>query len=375
MTSPALHDVEGRGVYQVFTGLGTGSGFLIDPTHLVTNCHVVAPYRDVAVEMRDRSRIVGRVRCVHPRRDLAIVELSRPVAGAVFALADGAPLAAKQRIHILGFPVGLPLSLTEGVVSHPRQRFDEQHFVQTDAAINPGNSGGPILDDAGRVVAVTTCKIDSAESVGFGIPVADVHAFLERFRAQTAAFAALCPACEELIDRAVRYCPSCGLDVAGHEDLDHYFNAPDPHPLVAFVENALVQANVDPVLARHGEQNWSFHSGSAPINVWCCCSEHLNLSSPMVHTPQRGMKELFAYLLSAEHAPFAFDLNGNTIRLNHVVHTSDVFDPACHADFAARMREFIAKADVCDNVLIQRYGCTPAPETRLEPLRHDVLSG
>ena len=36
-------DIESLGVFQVFTGGGTGSGFLVAPGRLVTNSHVVAP--------------------------------------------------------------------------------------------------------------------------------------------------------------------------------------------------------------------------------------------------------------------------------------------------------------------------------------------
>src|SRR5689334_12466337 len=164
MSATTTDDIERLGVYQVYTGSGTGSGFLLDARHLLTNCHVVEPFRQVAVEMRDRSRILGTVRRLHPLRDLAIVELSRDVDGEVLELSDGANLRPKQGVHILGFPIGLPLSLTEGVISHTRQLLDGQYFLQTDAAINPGNSGGPILDDARRVIAVTTCKLDSADA-------------------------------------------------------------------------------------------------------------------------------------------------------------------------------------------------------------------
>jgi serine protease Do len=183
--SHPIDDIEKLGIYQVYTGLGTGTGFLIDSNHLLTNCHVTAPYSDVAVELRDRSRISGRVRRLHPYRDLAIVELERAVDGEVLALSENAQLRPKQPVHILGFPVGLPLSLTEGVISHPRQLLDEQYFLQTDAAINPGNSGGPMLDDARQIIAVTTCKLTQADAVGFGIPVADVRLFIEEFRAMS----------------------------------------------------------------------------------------------------------------------------------------------------------------------------------------------
>jgi S1-C subfamily serine protease len=106
--------------------------------------------------------------------------------------------------------VGLPLSVTEGIVSHPKQMVDGQHFVQTDAAIHPGNSGGPILNEQRHLVAVTTCKLSSADLVGFGLPGAEVRQFIEGFRSQTAAFGILFPSCDDLLESSERYCNSCG---------------------------------------------------------------------------------------------------------------------------------------------------------------------
>ena len=366
MNAHSLDTIDHLGVYQVYTGAGTGTGFLIDPTHLVTNSHVVSPYRTVAVEMRDRSRILGAVRRVHPQRDLAVVALSRPVDGEVLALSETDQYKAKQSVHILGFPVGLPLSLTEGVISHPRQLLEEQYFLQTDAAINPGNSGGPMLDDDRRIIAVTTCKLDAADSVGFGIPVADVRRFVEEFRAQDVAFGVHCPACEELIAKATRYCPSCGTNLDARHDFRDFFQTPETHPVADFVERALAKASIDPVLARHGEHNWSFYNGSAPIKVWCCCPDHLNFSSPLAQPGKKGLNDLFRFLLSAQHAPFFFDLLGSTIRMNLVVHMSDVFTPTEHEELADRVGRFIAKADAADNILINTYGCQPAPETQTD---------
>ena len=186
-------DIDKLGVFQVFTGGGTGSGFLIEDRLLLTNCHVVAPYQKVAVEKRDKQRILGTVRRTHPKRDLAIVELASPLEGELLPLAHTAEVGSKQTLHIIGFPVGLPLSVTEGVVSNPKQQLDGQDFVQTDAAINPG---GPMLDESKHVVAVTTCKLDSADMLGFGIPAPAVHAFVEGFRGQTAQFGVICPSCD-----------------------------------------------------------------------------------------------------------------------------------------------------------------------------------
>jgi serine protease Do len=361
-------DIEKLGVYQVFTGGGTGSGFLIAPDLLVTNCHVVAPYRTVGVELRDKRRVVGTVRRIHPHRDLAIVELAQPLEGDILTLAELDALEPRQGVNIVGFPVGLPLSITEGVVSNPKQLLDGQHFVQTDAAINPGNSGGPILDDQTRIVAVTTCKLTSADNVGFGIPAGDVFAFVKGFREQTVPFGVVCPSCDVLLENGDRWCPSCGSDLEPIE-IATYFDPPEPHPVAAFVEGALTAAQVDPVLARHGELNWSFYSGSAKVKIWSCCSEHLCFSSPVAQPGKQKLGDLFRFLLSAEHAPFAFDMYENTIRLNLTLHVSDVFAHADHDELSGTITQFIASADRYDNVLVDTYGCVPAPETQLTFLK------
>jgi len=364
-------DIDSLGVFQVFTGGGTGTGFLLTDKLLLTNCHVVEPYRKVAIEKRDKQRISGTVRRLHPKRDLAIVELSESLTGEVLALSETDDLKPKQALHIVGYPVGLPLSVTEGVVSNPRQQLDDQYFVQTDAAINPGNSGGPILDDQRRVVAVTTCKLNAADMVGFGIPVSDVRELVASFKDQTDEFGVMCTSCDALLLDAERYCNSCGADL---EDvgLEHYFDPDDDHPIVKFVEGGLTKAGVDPVLARHGDENWSFHSGSAPIKIWSCCSEHLCFSSPLAQTGKQKLGDLFRFLLSAEHAPFSFDLAENTIRLNLTFHMSDVYAQAGSEEISGWIAKFIKTADAFDNLLVEKYGCLPAPDTQITFLKEQT---
>jgi serine protease Do len=361
-------DIERLGVFQIFTGTGTGSGFLLAPTLLLTNSHVVSPYRAVAVELRDKRRVLGTVRRIHPKRDLAVVELAHAFDGEVLPLSDVDTLQSNQSLQIIGFPVGLPLSITEGVVSNPDQLLGGQRFVQTDAAINPGNSGGPMIDDEGRVVAITTCKLTSADNVGFGIPVRDAREFVAGHAAQSAAFGVLCPSCDALQETYERYCESCGSDL---EELEGYFAPPEPHPVVAFVEGALAKAGVDPVLARYGDMNWSFHHGSAPIKIWSCCTEHLCFSSPLVDLGKQRLGDLFRYLLLPEHAPLSFDLAGSTVRLNLTFHMSDVFASG-DEEMARQVGTFLESADRLDNYLCEQYGCGPAPETQITFLKEQA---
>jgi serine protease Do len=277
-------------------------------------------------------------------------------------IAKDVQMRSKQRIHILGYPVGLPLSVTEGVVSHPKQVFDDQLFLQTDAAINPGNSGGPILDDQWRIVAVTTCKLTQSEAVGFGIPADDVAQFVDEFRKQTESFGLQCPACEELISKDVRDCPNCGANFDHVEDLHEFFSPPDAEPLKAFVEGSLQHAGIDPVLARDGDRVWSFRAGNSTIRAWCCCSEHLNLTSVVAEVGQSQFEPLFRYMLDEQHAPYSYDLRGKSVRLVHVLHMADAFTPQVHEEHRERLAAFINKVAGEAPKLMKEFGCNNAPE-------------
>jgi S1-C subfamily serine protease len=75
-------------------------------------------------------------------------------------LAPTADLKIGQRIWILGYPDvgGGGLTLSEGAVEgwSGVDGAAGRDFIKTDAAIRHGNSGGPVVDDAGRLVAIAS---------------------------------------------------------------------------------------------------------------------------------------------------------------------------------------------------------------------------
>jgi serine protease Do len=365
-------DIDTLGIFQVFTGRGTGTGFLVSDKLLLTNAHVVAPYKEVAVELRNKQRVVGIVRVVSPKRDLAVVELGEPTGAVPLKLdEDDTALRAQDGIRIVGFPVGFPISITEGVVSNPYQLLDGQYYVQTDAAINPGNSGGPMIDDQGAVVAVTTCKLRNAELIGFGIPAAAASSFLNDYLSGWTNFAVLCPSCSARIEQTTRFCRDCGVDLEQF-DLDSFFEPPPEHPIVAFVERGLRTASINPILARHGSQNWSFHVGNVPVKITSCCPEHVYVSSPLAAPGKDRLSELFRFLLAPDHAPFAFDLVDSVVRMNLTFHMSDIFEEASHEGAAAAIARFVDTTRTMDTRLMKEFACFPAPENLAEVNRHSM---
>ena len=179
----------GDAVVTVRSPVGLGTGFFIDPQHLITNYHVVGGETEltVTVAVRSaegyRSRELRRVRLValQPVRDLALLSIDPAELDGLkpptVVLAEQ-PVAAGDRIVVIGNPLGLDRSVSQGIASSVRRAFGGLRFVQTDAAVNPGNSGGPLFNARGEVVGVVCAGAVFFDGLAFAIPVEDLLDFL-----------------------------------------------------------------------------------------------------------------------------------------------------------------------------------------------------
>lgn len=200
----------------------TGSGFVWDERHIVTNAHVLQAGRggaDLSAKSDEtflvtllqgspspshppanpgRQSYRARIKGIDAAQDVAVLELlpSAPTPKSTPALTRSPPpplptllplqhgssslLRVGQAAIAIGNPFGLDLTLTTGVVSGlgrtvglaPQQALYD--MVQTDASINPGNSGGPLLDSSGRLIGMNTAIYTTSGTsggIGFAIPV------------------------------------------------------------------------------------------------------------------------------------------------------------------------------------------------------------
>lgn len=147
--------------YGEYTGAGSGSGFIIDPSGLaVTNNHVVTGAATLTVYIGGdtttayNAKILGVSEC----SDLAVIDIE----------GDGFPymewysgdIHVGLDIYTAGFPLGEPeYTLTKGIVSKSSAGGETswasiKEVIMHDATINPGNSGGALITADGKVVGV-----------------------------------------------------------------------------------------------------------------------------------------------------------------------------------------------------------------------------
>ena len=159
---------------------GRGTGFFVSADTAFTNAHVVEGNAYVTLQFPTGERASARVSASAAEQDVAVLRLSSPRPGMQpLPLGTLRDIRVGQEVLAVGSPLGLQNTVTRGIVSAVR-RAGAVTLVQTDAAINPGNSGGPIVDGAGRVIAIATMKVaDRAESLGFAVAIDHARALLD----------------------------------------------------------------------------------------------------------------------------------------------------------------------------------------------------
>jgi tetratricopeptide (TPR) repeat protein len=151
--------------------LSRGSGFFIDTDRVVTNRHVI----DAAVraEVHSSTGIVYAVKgvlAVDAEGDLALLKIEPP-ADQIRPLAlDRTSPQEGESVVVIGNPLGLEGSVTNGIVSAVRDIPTFGRIIQITAPISPGSSGSPVVNMQGQVIGVATLQVTGGQSVNFAIP-------------------------------------------------------------------------------------------------------------------------------------------------------------------------------------------------------------
>lgn len=343
-----------RLVFKVTHTGGSGSCFYLKQYDLfVTNYHVVEGFRTVAVHDNDRNPYEARVVVVNPESDLALLAVDADFSALPeLEIAADDSLEIGRKIYVAGYPYGMPFTVTEGSVSAPRQLLNGKYYIQTDAAVNPGNSGGPMLDEAGRVVGVTVSKITQADNMGFGIRVETLRKLLESAaELDRTLFQVQCGSCDSLIAEEEEFCPSCGDKLP-----EGVFDEREQSPLGAFVESAIRQMGINPVLARDGYDAWLFHKGSSEIRIFVYDGNYLFATSPINLLPKKEVEPVLDYMLSEDFGPYKLGIEGRQIYIAYRIHLSDITDES-EDEIRQHIVGLALRADEMDNMLVERFGC------------------
>jgi serine protease Do len=161
---------------------GSGTGFLVSSDGLlVTNHHVIAGAKQIIAKAENGGLFpVLRVVASDPGNDLALLQLEAKGLPCL-TLAPAGSAEAGTRIAVIGSPLGLEGTLTEGIVSARRKLPGQKREVlQISAAISQGSSGSPVLDPQGRVVGVASFLLAEGQSLHFATPAEKLQALIRK---------------------------------------------------------------------------------------------------------------------------------------------------------------------------------------------------
>lgn len=350
MTEDIIKDV----VFKINTGSGTGSGFYISEKDvIVTNFHVVEENKVVSVENNASERYLADVVYINPDVDIAFLKLNSKLGTSLPFIRIDKSIKVQNREKVIahGYPFGMPYTVTEGIVSNNNQILDGKSYIQTDAAINPGNSGGPVLDTHNRLVGMVSSKFTEAENIGFAIPAGVIEDELISYNEKAGKFGLKCDSCKNVVYDKTQDCPHCGADID-----ETLFDDKKLDDFGLFVETAISQLGVNPVLTREGYDFWRFYQGTSLINIFIYNNFYLHATSPLNELPSENIEKLYEYLLSESMYPYKLGIFKNQIYITYRIHISDIITPR-REELMRSLSNLALQADRMDDYFEKNFGC------------------
>ncbi len=174
------YDAQGRALAQ-------GSGFFITAAgRFLTNYHVLAQAARAEVKTSSgrRYRVKGVV-AADRDWDLAVAAVAFVHQGPPSLEITSAVPEVGERVAVVGSPLGLEQTLSDGVVSAVR-RVSGGRLLQISAPVSPGSSGSPVINMRGEVAGVAFLQVIKGQNLNFAVPGRRALALQQEAAARTA---------------------------------------------------------------------------------------------------------------------------------------------------------------------------------------------
>lgn len=173
---PAVVTLVAYDVQNHISGIGTGF-FVNSRGHLVTNFHVLGG--NYAASVRTHKGKLYPVKAVlaeNKAADLLKLQVDIPADEVAWIpVSDRLPEIA-ERVVVVGSPMGLEQTVSEGIVSSLREIPVIGPVFQMSAPISPGSSGSPVLSAKGQVLGIATFQFVQGQNLNFAVTARQIMA-------------------------------------------------------------------------------------------------------------------------------------------------------------------------------------------------------
>src|SRR5207249_2781316 len=155
----------------------SGSGFYVRPGEVVTNLHVIRGARRVEIhtlEGKGRTFPVKGALAIDEEGDLALLNVDVPAERSRPLNLLGALPEEGEQVFVIGNPLRLEGSVSDGIVSAVREVPDVGRVIQITAPVSHGNSGSPLFNMHGQVIGIVTVKVTNGQNITLALAAARI---------------------------------------------------------------------------------------------------------------------------------------------------------------------------------------------------------
>jgi len=152
--------------------LAQGSGFFISKNgDVITSRHVILDAFRAEIKTA-QGKVYSITQVVAEDKEGDIIRLSVDI-----PQKEVKPLSVSssypevgEKIVVVGNPLGLELTVADGIVSAVRDVPSFGKIIQITAPVSPGSSGSPVVNMKGEVIGVATFQLSEGQNLNFAIP-------------------------------------------------------------------------------------------------------------------------------------------------------------------------------------------------------------
>ena len=151
----------------------TGSGFFITGAGLaVTNLHVLENASTATITLYNGD--VFPLRGVHAtskKFNLAIISIESDADDwDHLTLGDSSKIEPGNSVYVIGSPLELINTMTQGIISHKRRDVSGEILIQFTAPISFGSGGSPVLNAYGQVIGIASSSFSYGQNLNLAVP-------------------------------------------------------------------------------------------------------------------------------------------------------------------------------------------------------------
>lgn len=169
LTPKELFKLRHDSVVTVITDQGEGTGFIVKNGLLVATCyHVIRDAKNIEVQGTNNTKwSVGAV-YFDKDNDAAILKLTEDSKRTPIPVGDLTKMSPGDEVFVIGNPLGLEQSITNGILSAKR-KLEGVDVIQMTAAISPGSSGSPLFNNLGQFIGFVSFHFKDSQMVNMAI--------------------------------------------------------------------------------------------------------------------------------------------------------------------------------------------------------------